>query len=132
MEAYIGDKEAAADHECGHALVGTFENGWDRLRRARIIEGNNGWGGDTDFDRLSPDARALSRVAVAGTLAEAKGAIQRQGHVGNLEAHEVHAHNIRMALNELAADQALPGTSVEISAADHNTKAALSLRFRRP
>jgi hypothetical protein len=43
MEACFGDREAAADHEVGHALIGTFENGWDSLRRAWIIEGHNGW-----------------------------------------------------------------------------------------
>jgi len=101
MEAEIGDREAAADHEVGHALIGTLENGWDSLRRAWIVEGHVGWGGGTDFDRLTPDAKALARVAIAGTLSEGKRSIERQGHAGDLSEHDTHAQNVRAGLDSL-------------------------------
>jgi len=126
MEAYIGEREAAADHEVGHALIGTFENGWDSLRRAWVVEGQDGWGGGTDFDRLTPDAKALARVALAGPLAEGKRAIERQGHVGNLTEHAIHAQNVRAALNQLANDVALVAAVVEIQVAGQTTQTALS------
>lgn len=126
MEAHIGDREAAADHEVGHALIGTLENGWDSLQRAWIVQGHDGWGGGTDFDRLTPDARALARVALAGTLAEGKRGIERQGHVGDLEEHATHAQNVRAALNQLSDDAALIAAIVEIQVRGQTTQTALS------
>ena len=126
MEAHIGEREAAADHEVGHALVGTFENGWDSLRRAWIVQGNGGWGGGTDFDRLTPDSKALARVALAGTLAEGKRAIERQGHAGDLLEYAMHAQNVRVALSQLAQDAALVGAVVEIVVAGQTSQTALS------
>ncbi len=126
MEALIGDREAAADHEVGHALIGTFENGWDSLSRAWIVQAHCGWGGGTDFARLTPDANALAKVALAGTLAEGKRAIERQGHAGQLFDHQTHAQNVRTALTQLANNDAIVAAVVEIHAAGRTMQTALS------
>lgn len=126
MEDYVGDREAAADHETGHALIGTFENGWNSLGRAWIVEGPSGWGGGADFDRQASDPESLARTALAGTLAEGKRALERQGYKGDLADHRTHAQNVRLALNRLANDTSLESEKVEVHVDGQTTQAALS------
>jgi hypothetical protein len=122
----IGEREAAADHEAGHALVGGLEAGWDHLERASIEESNEGWGGSTYFYRPIDQPDALWLVALAGTLAEGKGAMERQGCPGDLLEHETHAQNVRAALHRLARDVSSRAERVEIHVAEQISQAAIS------